>query len=363
MKRIIFAFVVLIFVFQACKTSENSNKNKIKENSKTAAKLPSSFYKHLTGTYFNMPASIDFMVIDSFAYITLTYGKNYKTICATVDNFKHNKFSYFIRSNLKSFDTLEQWQGKFVNDSTLDLEVIIPIRDTTYRFTENYKNAIRLDVTRFDTTLFYKNTDKELFIYTSNSLTAKNLSFDFMNTASQLRKIYDTVVASFAQYFSTDNPDSKNYFYPLSSNRLMTVQYNNNNLLVISDNNYQFFGGAHGINWINYYNIDLKNRQLLNISDVFTDTLELKNLIYKFLKKKNITLLVSEENMSLTDNFYICGSSIHFVYNPYEIAPYTAGVIDVKFDFKKLLKYLNTSFLKQFFPTYNFQQNQHKIRQ
>ncbi len=352
-KNIIMKYLGLIFLvlFLSCqnpkKSNPETNKNK---TSSGQLSLPKNFYKHLTGTYFNMPATISFTALDTFAYLTITYGQNYNTITATIQNFKKGKFSYALLQNLKTHDTVETWKGKFTSDSTLELFVSIPIRDTVYKFVEDYSQSLPLQVSRFDTTLYYDTTRKELFIYKSNSLYSDRLSFSFLNDPKQLRKIYDTIYPYFVKYFPSYNPNSEDYFYPLFWNRLMTVEYNEHNLLVISDNYYEFFGGAHGLNWIKYYNIDVNQNRLLTITDIFKDTTSLPDMIYKKLSSKNIVLFVTKYSTHISKNFYIRGSQITFVYNPYEVAPYTAGIVEVSFKFKEIKPYLRQQFLDKYFP-------------
>ncbi len=344
------SFLLIFALFISC---QSQNKNETTQKQKSTEKqlnLPKNFYKHFTGTYFNMPATISFTALDTFAYLTITYGQHYNTITATIQNFKNGKFSYALLQNLKSHDTVETWKGQFTSDSTLELFVSIPIRDTVYKFTEDYSQSIPLQVSRFDTTIYYDTTNKELFIYTSNSLYSNKLSFTFLNDMQQLRKAYDTIYPYYVKYFPSYNPDSKDYFYPLYWNRLMTVEYNEHNLLVLSDNYYQFFGGAHGLNWIKYYNIDVNDNRLLSLSDVLQDTTELPQLIYEKLTAKNIVLFVTKYSIYISKNFYIRGSKLTFVYNPYEVAPYTAGIVEVSFKFKDLKPYLKPQFLQKYFP-------------
>jgi hypothetical protein len=134
----------------------------------------------------------------------------------------------------------------------------------------------------------------------------------------------------------------------------MTVEYNDNNLLVLSDNYYEYLGGAHGNNFIHYYNIDLKSKKLLKLSDILLNTQGLAQEIYNKLEEqgKAKVLFVTAQTIYLPDNFYISGSRLYFVYNPYEIAPFSEGQISVEFTFKELGNRLNPKFLKEHFPNF-----------
>ncbi len=342
-KAVYFLTVVLLAVF-SCKSPDN---NSVKPQN---VELPPDFYKHMKGTYFNMPATLNITAVDTFAYITLVYGKDYRTIQATIDDFKSGKFTYHLLQNLKTRDTVETWFGKFTSDSTLALRVKIPVRDTVYTFTEDYAQSAKIHVYRFDTTIYYPNSDQEILIVQTNSLTVDGLHFHFFNNYDQLKQQFDSVYNSIIDLTKDYNPNSSNYFFPFYYNRIMTVEYNDNNLLVVSDNVYLYLGGAHGMNNISYYNIDLKTGKLLKLPDIIKDTNALKKLIYNQLEEQNRFLFVTGDNLPLPSNFYISGKNLMLIYNPYEIAPYSEGQITVEFSFKDLKDIIDSGFIKTYFP-------------
>ncbi len=335
--------VFALFFLAGCKTGPKQQENR-------EFTLPRYFYKHLKGTYFNMPAVINITRIDTLAYITLIYGSDYRSLVAVVDDFKNKSFTYHLVNNLRSKDTVETWYGKFVNDSTLELNVKIPIRDTTFRFVETYENAARVNVQVFDTTVYYDDTDQELFLYQVNSLNVPGLDFDFLLTLDDLKKQFENSLKSVNDYIKYYNPESANYFYPFYYNTITTVEYNDNNLLVIGENSYQYTGGAHGFENIRYYNIDLQQKRLIRLNEIVRDTVALKKLTYERLVAQDVDLFVDENSMPLPDFFYIIGAKLVVGYNVYTIAPYVTGSLTVEYSFKEIKPLINPDFVKHYFP-------------
>ena len=106
-------------------------------------------------------------------------------------------------------------------------------------------------------------------------------------------------------------------------------------------------GGAHGINQKLIMNFDNKTGKLLTLSDIFVAGFEqnLNSLLLEKLMVKadvdNIDKLhekgyLYSMDMFAPENFSIDEESITFVYNPYEIAPYDKGMIELTLDYDEL---------------------------
>jgi len=103
--------------------------------------------------------------------------------------------------------------------------------------------------------------------------------------------------------------------------------------------NYAFTGGAHGMETIDFTNVDLKSGSLLTLDKIIAEgkMQELNKLLTRKLKQMNML----SESQKLTDkgyfvdeikpvsNFYLTPSGIGFVYNHYDIAPYSFGATDI----------------------------------
>lgn len=102
-----------------------------------------------------------------------------------------------------------------------------------------------------------------------------------------------------------------------------------------------YLGGAHGSHVVQYYNFDKKTGKFLTIGDIIPaekEMLVLMAMMDKLCKdwdakdqadlqeKTGITML---GDLYLTNNFLLKGDSILFLFNQYEIAPYSSGLISV----------------------------------
>ena len=102
-----------------------------------------------------------------------------------------------------------------------------------------------------------------------------------------------------------------------------------------------YLGGAHGSHYIRYYNFQASTGKLLSISEIVPAEKEMLVLmameeqlckdweakdLADLQEKTGITML---GNLYLTDNFLLKGDSIEFLFNQYEIAPYSSGLISV----------------------------------
>ncbi|WP_205512996.1 RsiV family protein [Longitalea arenae] len=142
--------------------------------------------------------------------------------------------------------------------------------------------------------------------------------------------------------------------YALSSKA--KVEYQNAQLLTISDFGYTDGGGAHGIYGTVYVCIDLINNRKLAITDVL-DTLTCRKNLHSLLVKKfraayklkpdeKLSEVLFADDIPLTDNFFLTSKGIGFHYNPYEVGAYALGNVQVYIPFKELSNCLNPAFKK-----------------
>ncbi len=127
----------------------------------------------------------------------------------------------------------------------------------------------------------------------------------------------------------------------------MSVIYNSNYLLCVEYLKYAYAGGAHGMTNIMYDIVNLNEGTILTYESIFKegtkDTLTsiLTQKLRKDysipeempLKKAGFFVEVIEPNQ----NIYINGNGIGFLYNSYEIAPYSNGQANIFIEFEKIV--------------------------
>ena len=114
-------------------------------------------------------------------------------------------------------------------------------------------------------------------------------------------------------------------------------------------------GGAHGINQLITFNFDMATGNLMTLADVFAPGYEsqLKGILLKALKSKTGLNSLNElkeagylysMDMFPSENFILNDETITFVYNPYEIAPYAVGSIELIITYSEVSQILNPAF-------------------
>jgi len=111
----------------------------------------------------------------------------------------------------------------------------------------------------------------------------------------------------------------------------MDVAFNRNQLLSVIFTQYQYTGGAHGMMYSRCFSYDTKAQKRIGINDVFRPGYEknLKTAINAAARKKyrvkNLSEVLLVDEIENTGNFFLSGKGICFVYQPYEIGPFSMG--------------------------------------
>lgn len=128
-------------------------------------------------------------------------------------------------------------------------------------------------------------------------------------------------------YIENDVIETLNY----DLNFGMDVIYNQNQLLSLAFTQYQYTGGAHGMMYTRCHSYDLRGKKKIRIQDVFKQGYQakLKLALNEAAKKKyrvqNLSDALLVDEIEVNDNFFLTGKGICFVYQPYEIGPFSMG--------------------------------------
>ena len=148
-------------------------------------------------------------------------------------------------------------------------------------------------------------------------------------------------------------PDFSSPSFSYSSDRNLRVNYNDNDFLILEDFVSDYSGGAHGNYVSTFLRLDLKNHVSLGLYDIInpSDTTKLLSVLQEHAAislnlKSNESLsdYLFEDKVPLTPNCYFSETGITFVYNPYEIAAYAAGQINIFIPFSAIKDILSASF-------------------
>lgn len=144
-----------------------------------------------------------------------------------------------------------------------------------------------------------------------------------------------------------DGPDISSYFKHITT----TVSDTTDITITVRTDVSDYTGGAHGSRNIRYYNIDTRSGKIFKEKEFFRNNSEekLKTLLAekaKTTKNKqgdNITLLEPEEVVP-NENFYLNKEGVVYVYNQYEIAPYSDGLIEITLPYEEIKAFINPLF-------------------
>ena len=147
----------------------------------------------------------------------------------------------------------------------------------------------------------------------------------------------------------------QSYRFEYYENNDVSIRYDEDDILLLEENTSQYTGGAHGMYGTSLQVLDLANNKVLKLSDVTTaDSATLEHLLekafrkdYNLKKTDSLSNLLFEDYLAANDNFYITRKGLGFLYNPYEVASFAAGIIEVFIPFKEMKGKLAPWFVKR----------------
>lgn len=126
----------------------------------------------------------------------------------------------------------------------------------------------------------------------------------------------------------------------------MSVIYNNGYMLCLEYMKYAYSGGSHGMTNFSYDIIYLDDGNLLSFVDVFDEGTEeaLSEMLTMQLRKdysipETVGLKEAGFFVDLVEpnqNIYVNGNGVGFLFNSYEIAPYSQGSTNIFLEFKQI---------------------------
>lgn len=144
----------------------------------------------------------------------------------------------------------------------------------------------------------------------------------------------------------------KGIAYQYNSSFYHSVILNDNNWLVLEDAVSEYTGGAHGTYSATYQNLDLSTSTSWQLDEIVKDTSMLKPLLetaareyFKITPSEKLDSRLLVPGMPVTTNVYLTRSGLMFVYQPYEIASYADGLIQLFLPYSRLMPVLTPKFI------------------
>jgi len=178
-------------------------------------------------------------------------------------------------------------------------------------------------------------------LMTASATQGADFEYDYQNPARFVQQFADYQAGIFSRY---ELPDvDAGMLHPSAYTSDTDIVLNHNGILCFVTSIFHYAGGAHGYYGEFFTNVDLKTGRKLAIKDIFSQsgeetlTATIREMIADDLSNYN---LVSE--IKPTNNFYFDfeDEGVVFVYNPYEIAPHSSGIIDIYIPFDEIVPLL-----------------------
>ena len=177
-------------------------------------------------------------------------------------------------------------------------------------------------------------------------------------TVENLRNaIRDAFFASYLDMLAKEKPDSTvevpsmlNY----AESNSISIIFNEKGLLSVGYGTYSYTGGAHGNHATMLVTYDLAQKKALTLNDIFLPKYEktinkaLVNAVRRQFDLKANEPLSNKlfgNSVESTKNFCVTSKGILFLYNPYEIAAYAYGEIELFIPFSEVKSVVNPRFL------------------
>jgi len=326
------------------------------------------FYKRLEGTIAGQPVVMHLHKSDN-SYTGIYYYKNAgQWLTLSVDSTSAD--SIF----LSEYTPGEGWSNEEVVSATLRCKLSETALSGTWisgdklksfpvKLEERYpQGAYRFGVERMEDSLvaFPAKKDSPAATTDCSFVTAKQS--DWINERIKVMLGFDSTL-DFAQGFrrssqkyfeeyKTNLPEENDTTIPLStfnyaSSQSVYVRYNDNGIVILEGDYYDYSGGAHGNYGSAFYCYDVVEKRKLKLQDILlADSATLQPVVEKYfrvqyqVKEKSLSDVLFDEHLALNDNFYFTEKGIGFLYNPYEVASYAQGQINVFVPFSAVGRYL-----------------------
>lgn len=181
-----------------------------------------------------------------------------------------------------------------------------------------------------------------------------DMSYDSLSPKEALNAYFDKYTNDYRdlgnQYYEDmgnlegDNQPSWYWYQLFKSNEIL---FEDESILSYSVEHYYYEGGAHGSLSAIYYTIDLNNLTTITEENIFKPNfhhLLTERIVENLMKKYDVTTpedLLNEGFFDINDiapnnNFWLNNQGVHYIFNQYEIAPYSMGPIEVTIPYQEI---------------------------
>jgi hypothetical protein len=181
-----------------------------------------------------------------------------------------------------------------------------------------------------------------------NSVVAKQINDEINKTAVAVLQIgeqnaitsktIEESIVLFNDEYQTFNSDFPDVSQPWEAQIDGEVMFQSPEVISISVTSYVNTGGAHGNTNISFLNFNASTGKRIQNSDLIKNKEAFKTIAKSYFKEAvtEDDVLFDPDNFQLPTNVGFTEEGIILLYNTYEIAPYSTGIIDFTIPFEKV---------------------------
>ena len=143
------------------------------------------------------------------------------------------------------------------------------------------------------------------------------------------------------QNFQNDFPETVQIWEAQIDGEIM---YNSPEIISIALTSYLNTGGAHGMLKISFLNFETSTGEIISNENLITNVEAFKQVALPYFKKATEDKDIFEMELdifNLPENMGFSDEGIILLYNAYEIAPYSTGIIEFVIPFNEIESYIN----------------------
>lgn len=122
-----------------------------------------------------------------------------------------------------------------------------------------------------------------------------------------------------------------------------------NHIATFSMENYSYSGGAHGMHYLSYINVDLNKKEEIRLNDLISsgNQEKLKKVLWKNYSNERLNEkgeyngFANPKEFRISEEFYFNNLGIIFVYPPYELGSYSEGYVQILVSWEEINELLN----------------------
>ena len=221
-----------------------------------------------------------------------------------------------------------------------------------------YKCFDEINYTLFDCRKKFKKEANREFVPNRNySFLAEIISNDekYDKIESELKYLFVDSLdvknhSKWKHQFQVENPKSEEDSYSTENLNNISPIFIDENIFVTSSYSYNYMGGAHGMMVTNYENYDLETGKIIELNEILNfSSNEFKVFYENKVKETYADGILSENEIPMSNKFFILPTGIVFSYAPYELLGFAAGEPHIFFSFNELEPFIaNNSILEKY---------------